>query len=993
MPTIDLANLPDVTDVAGTERVLLNVGETAKDVSIDQIAAWSKRSDPADTAYFVYLGTGQSNRNGVNSDFSRTLDGVSHRVLYWTGGTNAAVVNPPALMISQGIGSNVPNPVQSSVAAAARGTISLSSNPIAGDTLVVNGTTFTFVASGATGNQVNIGANAAATATNLHTVLTASVVANVALANYTVSGAVVTVVYKTTGPDGNSFSLYSSAIAVDLSGSSLTGGALTVAGSAVNQGQSCALRLAEILPSNTRVVIINTAVSGTGLVGSRWQPTPTRPAAGVMVGDLYWNAIDTANACLAALPNARLGLIDILQGETDLVSLERPTVADILPADYQTAFDALIDGLRANITGAENCPFIAASMQPEFVASMGAAGVDYNNIHAGVGTRKPYAGFVQGPTGQVNDRFHYRGAGLRVIGDAVGRLLPTVQARTVPVASIPSEPLGVSAQATLVGQITVAWSLPPIGIPTSYQVEYKLTSGSTWTAATVSGGAAARSVIISASTANLSYDFRVRALNDTGTGNWRTLTGVTINLSAPGVVTLATPVMTDTTAALSWTAGTGSPAASYTVRWKPSAGSTWLTASVTAPTVTYTVTGLTQETAYDFEVIATNTAGSSAAATATATTARTAVVPGQPTALTVEVGSTQAKLAWTAPSTGDPETDYSVEYKTSASPTWLVFADGVSTATTAIVTGLSATTAYDFRVKAVNAVGAGTASSVVTKTTLANGFIETVGAPASYAFSMRKAASNSFEPAMTLVRDSDSETLVPSRLDNGDIDTASILTWAGSANVDLADAGWNDLTANDKDAIVPAAAAARRPRLVTAGVLNTTTGGKPKLKFRGDGSVGTLKSFLNLPASSWPANLDWTMQITFEVSTVTYQAIVGSQTANGFAVMTQSGNLIIKIASLNQQFTGAAAVGSLMVLTVAYTESNKSVSVYKNGALLGTYTAGGATNFASLSIGAFSNGVFTTDASLLEVVLWPTLLSDTVIIAAQESTKTAFGIA
>jgi flagellar hook protein FlgE len=47
--------------------------------------------------------------------------------------------------------------------------ITLTTNPIAGDTINVNGTTWTFVASGATGNQTNIGANLDATLAQLAT--------------------------------------------------------------------------------------------------------------------------------------------------------------------------------------------------------------------------------------------------------------------------------------------------------------------------------------------------------------------------------------------------------------------------------------------------------------------------------------------------------------------------------------------------------------------------------------------------------------------------------------------------------------------------------------------------------------------------------------------------------------------------------------------------------------------------------------------------------
>jgi hypothetical protein len=81
-------------------------------------------------------------------------------------------------------------------------------------------------------------------------------------------------------------------------------------------------------------------------------------------------------------------------------------------------------------------------------------------------------------------------------------------------------------------------------------------------------------------------------------------------------------------------------------------------------------------------------------------------------------GSGSLALAWTAPGStgGTAITDYLVEYRTSPSGTWTTFADGVSTTTSATITGLTDGTAYDVRISAVNAVGTGTASTSVTAT-------------------------------------------------------------------------------------------------------------------------------------------------------------------------------------------------------------------------------------------------------------------------------------
>jgi subtilisin family serine protease len=83
------------------------------------------------------------------------------------------------------------------------------------------------------------------------------------------------------------------------------------------------------------------------------------------------------------------------------------------------------------------------------------------------------------------------------------------------------------------------------------------------------------------------------------------------------------------------------------------------------------------------------------------------VAPSVPTSLTAVGGVTQASLSWTAPtqSGGADVTDYVVEYSSNSGSTWTVFADGVSTSTTATVTGLANGTTYQFQVKAISSGG------------------------------------------------------------------------------------------------------------------------------------------------------------------------------------------------------------------------------------------------------------------------------------------------
>ncbi len=104
-------------------------------------------------------------------------------------------------------------PVTTGVAAAS-GQIVFSAQPVANSTIQLGRTvltTFTFVASAPTGNQVQIGANLAATLTNLVTALNASVVAQVAEATYSVvGGTTLAIAFDAIGALGNTFQMIAS---------------------------------------------------------------------------------------------------------------------------------------------------------------------------------------------------------------------------------------------------------------------------------------------------------------------------------------------------------------------------------------------------------------------------------------------------------------------------------------------------------------------------------------------------------------------------------------------------------------------------------------------------------------------------------------------------------------------------------------------------------------------------------------------------------------
>jgi hypothetical protein len=80
-----------------------------------------------------------------------------------------------------------------------------------------------------------------------------------------------------------------------------------------------------------------------------------------------------------------------------------------------------------------------------------------------------------------------------------------------------------------------------------------------------------------------------------------------------------------------------------------------------------------------------------------------ATVPGAPTSLSATPSGTQVVLNWTAPSNngGVAISDYVVEFQ-EGSGSWQTFSDGVSSSTSATITGLTGSSNYNFRVSAKN---------------------------------------------------------------------------------------------------------------------------------------------------------------------------------------------------------------------------------------------------------------------------------------------------
>jgi hypothetical protein len=123
------------------------------------------------------------------------------------------------------------------------------------------------------------------------------------------------------------------------------------------------------------------------------------------------------------------------------------------------------------------------------------------------------------------------------------------------------------------------------------------------------------------------------------------------------------------------------------------------------------VPGLVNGTAYVLQVAATNAGGTGPYSDSSASVTPQPV-PNAPTGLTGTPSDSQVSLSWSAPaSNGATITDYVVQASTTGGASWAVVYDGVSTSTSATITGLTNGTAHIFRVAAVGVSGIGAYST------------------------------------------------------------------------------------------------------------------------------------------------------------------------------------------------------------------------------------------------------------------------------------------
>ena len=162
-----------------------------------------------------------------------------------------------------------------------------------------------------------------------------------------------------------------------------------------------------------------------------------------------------------------------------------------------------------------------------------------------------------------------------------------------------SAPTGLSTSGITATVGTATWA--PVSGATSYNVEYKPASSSSWVA--FGFGTTGLQWTLSGLEATTSYDWRVRANCTSGTSNY---TQTQFTTQAIGSCTppggLSTSNIASTTATMNWSPVSGVLA--YTVEYKAASSGTWLTAASATYSTSYNLYGLSAATTYNWRVYA-----------------------------------------------------------------------------------------------------------------------------------------------------------------------------------------------------------------------------------------------------------------------------------------------------------------------------------------------------------------------------------------------------
>jgi hypothetical protein len=248
-------------------------------------------------------------------------------------------------------------------------------------------------------------------------------------------------------------------------------------------------------PDDT-LVYMPGADGGTGFSDARWR-----------VGDdLYADAVARINALFTANPGFEFGGFLWHQGEKDTGQT---------PAFYQPLLDAMIAGLRSEVTVAgPTTPFVLGQMvEAYYVGSAGREAIQA--VIDDTPNRVAYTAVASSAgLADKGDALHFGAAAQRTLGD---RYHAAALAAAAGVTTAPGQVTGLVAVAGD-GQVSLSWTAPASGgaAITDYVIERQIGGGAF---AVVADGVGVGTAFVDTGRSNgVVYGYRVGAVNGVGTG-------------------------------------------------------------------------------------------------------------------------------------------------------------------------------------------------------------------------------------------------------------------------------------------------------------------------------------------------------------------------------------------------------------------------------------------------------------------------------------------
>lgn len=260
---------------------------------------------------------------------------------------------------------------------------------------------------------------------------------------------------------------------------------------------------------------------------------------------------------------------------------------------------------------------------------------------------------------------------------------------TTPALGVPPSPAtGLTTSLVTTTSLTLTWAAPGTGdLPFSYQPQIS-TDGVNWTNISVAP-VTLLTVPVTGLTPATPYQFRVITSNVSGSSTSTSLSATTLAV-APGAPTaiavVGTPGTNDIT--ISWLPpATGTAPFTYNTFFRTPSGSGAFTAGPTTSGLSVDITGLVAGSFYDFEVTATNSAGTSVASAilSNVATSSGAIPPSAPSNISSGTLTPQSiQIDWTASSVGTAPIEYSLAWRPSSPTTTPTFFDDFTSLNTAV---------------------------------------------------------------------------------------------------------------------------------------------------------------------------------------------------------------------------------------------------------------------------------------------------------------------